>query len=205
MNVSVPASPKRGRPRDPRRDEAILDAALELVAEVGYDRMTVAELATRAGVSKPTIYLRWPGGKAEVIASAVAGRKLALPEVPDTGSLRGDLVAYAGQLAERIERNVHLAAGLACQLRDSPDLALLFREHAVAVEAERVRGLLARAEARGDLPDAGAVTPLFSSVAPSLIHTRVLLTGEPVDAAFVDDLVDHLLLPILSCPTRTPA
>ena len=60
--------PARGRPRDPRRREAILRAAIELVAEVGYDRMTVEALATRAGVSKPTIYRRWPGGKKEIVA-----------------------------------------------------------------------------------------------------------------------------------------
>jgi AcrR family transcriptional regulator len=198
MKVSVPASPKRGRPRDPRRDEAILDAALDLVAEVGFDRMTVGDLATRAGVSKPTVYLRWPGGKAEVIASALQARRAAERQVDeDTGSLRGDLAAYVRTLIERLERNVHVAAGIACHLRTSPELMAVFREHAVSVERARVRAVLDRAVARGEIGDADAASPLFADVAGSVIHTRVLLTGEPVDGGFVDDLVDDVLLPIL--------
>jgi AcrR family transcriptional regulator len=66
------AAPTRGRPRDPRRREAILAAAVALVAEVGYDRMTVEAIAHRAGVSKPTIYRRWPGGKEEIVVEAMA-------------------------------------------------------------------------------------------------------------------------------------
>ena len=201
--MSAPSAeiPKRGRPRDPRRDEAILAAAVELLAEVGYDRMTIAQVAERAGVSKPTIYLRFPGGKSEIIASAIASRTETSLEVPDTGSLRGDLVALTSQQVDRLHSNVHVAAGLTCQLRDSPELATVFREHAVHGERARVRAVLERAERRGELADAAAVTPLFVGVGASLIHTRVLLTGEPVDPAFVDELVDHVLLPIL---TTTP-
>src|SRR3954471_23364505 len=112
MKVSAPPPLKRGRPRDPRRNEAILEAVLELVAEVGYDRVTVDALASRAGVSKPTIYLRFPGGKAAVVAAAITARKAAESGYPDTGGLRGDLVAYVEHLIAQVERNVHLAAGL---------------------------------------------------------------------------------------------
>ncbi len=197
MSTPTTESPRRGRPRDPRRDEAILAAAIDLVGEVGYDRMTIAQVAERAGVSKPTIYLRFPGGKSEIMASAIAAHRSAQPDVPDTGSLRGDLVALATLQVERLHENSAVAAGLTCQLRDSPELAEVFRSHIVTGEHERVRAVLDRAAARGELHDAAAVTPLFASVAPSLIHSRVLLTGEPVDQSFVDELVDHVLLPIL--------
>ena len=66
MGVAT-TTPTRGRPRDPRRREAILLAAMSLIGEVGYDRATVEAIAHRAGVSKPTIYRRWPGGKAEIV------------------------------------------------------------------------------------------------------------------------------------------
>src|SRR4051812_6461171 len=158
--------------------------------------MSIAQVAERAGVSKPTIYLRWPGGKPDIIASAIASRTRKTPEAPDTGSLRGDLIALTTEQVDRLHSNVHVAAGLTCQLRDSPELAAVFREHAVHGERERVRAVLERAEARGELADAAAVTPLFVGVGASLIHTRVLLTGEPVDTTFVDELVDHVLLPI---------
>ena len=81
--MSVPAiAPARGRPRDPRRREAILRAAIALVAEVGYDRMTVDALAARAGVSKPTIYRRWPGGKAEILVEAIRSKRAAAASCP---------------------------------------------------------------------------------------------------------------------------
>jgi AcrR family transcriptional regulator len=203
MKVSASPTLKRGRPRDPRRAEAILEAAIELVAEVGYDRMTVDALAARAGVSKPTVYLRFPGGKAAVVAAAITAHKASDHDYPDTGRLRGDLVAYVRESITHVQRNVHLAAGIAVQLRESPELAEIFHEHAVCAERPRVHAILTRAAERGELDDAEAVTPLFIAVAPSLIHTRVLLTGEPVDDAFVDELVDDVLLPILS--PRRPA
>src|SRR3954470_4023103 len=95
--MSVPViAPVRGRPRDPRRRQAILDAATHLLTEVGYDRMTVDALAARAGVSKPTIYRRWPGGKPEIVADAIRSKRAEAGELPDTGSLRGDLMALLG-------------------------------------------------------------------------------------------------------------
>ena len=70
-------------------------AAIALVAEVGYDRMTVDALAARAGVSKPTIYRRWPGGKSEIVVEAIRAKRAEAGALPDTGTLRGDLIAYS--------------------------------------------------------------------------------------------------------------
>src|SRR4051812_6676803 len=92
------ASAPRGRPRDPRRDEAIYDAVITLVAEVGFDRMSLDAVAARAGVSKPTIYRRCPDGKAQLVAAAISWRREAKPAPPDAGSLRGDLLAMVRHL-----------------------------------------------------------------------------------------------------------
>ena len=67
-----------------------------LVAEVGYDRMTVEALAARAGVSKPTIYRRWPGGKKEIVVEAIRSKHVDAATLPDAGSLRGDLLGLLG-------------------------------------------------------------------------------------------------------------
>src|SRR3954451_22465157 len=97
--MSVPVeTPLRGRPRDPRRREAILRAAIMLVAEVGYDRMTVEALAPRAGVSNPTIYRRWPGGKKEIVVEAIRSKHVDAESLPDAGSLRGDLLGLLGAM-----------------------------------------------------------------------------------------------------------
>jgi AcrR family transcriptional regulator len=194
MSVPVEAAPHRGRPRDPRRREAILAAAIALVAEVGYDRMTVDALAARAGVSKPTIYRRWPGGKAEIIVDAIRAERADGGGVPDTGSLRGDLIAYIRATTEGFDP--HVAAGIIMQLQSSPELEALFRDEVVCDEQERFESLLARAAERGEIE--GEVTPLFADIPGSIIFTRSLIRREPIDDAFVEELVDRVLLPILS-------
>src|ERR1700685_4461748 len=82
-----------GRPLDASRDVALRDAALTLLAEIGYDRLTIDSVAARAHASKTTIYRRW-SGKAELIVDALNSLKGSQP-VPDTGSLRGDLEEIA--------------------------------------------------------------------------------------------------------------
>jgi AcrR family transcriptional regulator len=203
--MATTAQPLRtpGRPRDPRRDAAIRDAALALLAEVGYERMTVDAIAAAAGVSKPTIYRRW-AGKHALVADAIRLHPHTQAPTPDTGSLRGDLLAVVRQSAAHQLENAHVTAGLASRLRESEELAALIREHAVEVVRGRFARIVERAVARGELAAEPPTSPLFSDVAPSLIHTRVLLSLEPVDDAFVTELVDRILLPIVS-PTHLKA
>ena len=190
-----------GRPRDPRRDEAIREAALALLGEVGYERMSVDAIAAAAGVSKPTIYRRW-AGKRELVADAIRLHPSAQAPAPDTGSLRDDLLALVRQSAAHQLENAHVAAGLASRLRESPELAALIREHAVERTRARFATVLERAAARGEL--VADVPTLFADIAPSLIHTRALISLEPVDDAFVTELVDRILLPVVS-PTSPKA
>jgi AcrR family transcriptional regulator len=195
--MNVPAeTPVRGRPRDPRRREAILRAAIMLVAEVGYDRMTVDALAARAGVSKPTIYRRWPGGKKQIVLDAIRSKHEDLDLLPDAGSLRGDLLGLLGRMIEHIDEDAHVAAGVISQLRDSEELAALMREEVVTLERRRYDVLIERAVARGELSADARITPLIADVAGSVIFTRAVVTGEPLDRAFLEELVDHVLLPI---------
>src|SRR4051794_9827089 len=148
--MSVPVStPVRGRPRDPRRRQAILEAAVYLLAEVGYDRMTVDALAARAGVSKPTIYRRWPGGKPEIVAEAIRAKRAEAGDLPDTGTLRGDLMAMLGAVISSLD--AQLAGGLLSHLRSSDELTAVFRDAVVADERRRYAVLLQRARARGEV------------------------------------------------------
>jgi AcrR family transcriptional regulator len=170
---------------------------MALIAEVGYDRMTIDAIAAHSGVSKPTLYRRWPHGKPELVADAIRERHAEKGAVPDTGSLRGDLLALVAVQTGQLLEDVHLACGLLTQMRTSPQLAGAMQEHVVAEERARVELILERARARGALA-AGPVTPLFADVAGSIVFGRVTITGEPVDRAFAEELVDHVLLPILN-------
>jgi AcrR family transcriptional regulator len=81
-----------GRPRDPRLDDALLDAGLDVIMERGYHSATLTEIARRAGVGTPAIYRRWPT-KAKLAIEIVV--RVSEPEpIPDTGSIRDDLVAF---------------------------------------------------------------------------------------------------------------
>jgi AcrR family transcriptional regulator len=166
-------------------------------AGVRYDRTTIDAIAARAGVSKPTLYRRWPHGKRDLVADAIRGRHADRGPTPDTGSLRGDLLALVAVNTEKLLGDVHLACALLTQLRTSDELAALLREHVVAEERARFAAILERARARAELP-AGAVTALFADVAGAIVFTRVIITGEPVDHAFAEELVDDVLLPILN-------
>jgi AcrR family transcriptional regulator len=201
-STETPTHGRRGRPRDPRREAAIFDAALELLAEVGYDRMSIEAVAARAGVSKPTIYRRCPEGKAQLVGEAIRARRAEHPPVPDTGSLRTDLLAAVREACAKTKQHAHLAAGISTVLRESKEFAAIFREHLVTAERDKWQELVDRAVARGELSGPSA-TPLFADVAPSLIHSRALYTTEPLDDAYATELVDRVLLPILD-PVRKP-
>src|ERR1700753_60662 len=92
---TAPTPTKLGRKRDLTRDPEIMDAALDVLAETGYDGMTIDMVAARAKAGKATLYRRW-ASKPELVLEAVACMKskgLDLASPPDTGTLRGDLVA----------------------------------------------------------------------------------------------------------------
>lgn len=189
--------PQRGRPRDPSCDAAILQATIELVAEVGFDRTTLDAVAGRAGVSKPTIYRRWPEGKDQLVAAAVASCHQDMSAELDTGSLRSDLVASVELFISGMRENAHLAAGLTQRLRESPQLAEVFREQLVPAKRQYFEAIVQRAVDRGELPTIPKAAVLVADIAPALIHTRALITGDSLDRRFVNQLVDHVLIPAL--------
>ena len=98
--MSTATTPRRGRPRAEGLDEALLDVTLELAGEVGINGMSMDDLAQRAGVSKATIYRRWPS-KERLVLDAL-NHALRPFDLIDTGSLRGDLDDYLGELARRM-------------------------------------------------------------------------------------------------------
>ena len=113
------------------REQAILDAALELVLEVGYDRLSMDALAERAHAGKATIYRHW-SGKAEVVAEAVRQRQCEEVPVTDTGSLRGDLLATIKHIDASVSsEDGALISGVLCAMRTDPVLANLMRTQVV--------------------------------------------------------------------------
>jgi AcrR family transcriptional regulator len=188
---------RAGRPRDDAREQAILDAAIELVAEVGYDRLTMDGVAARAHASKATIYRRWPG-KAELVVEALKRRVPDPIEVPDNGSLRGELEDVMRQVCGHIAGlDGSLLCGLAGASHDDPDLASCFRQM-MNEKQSPMQAVVVRAVARGELPP-GSTHILIDEVIPAVAVMRSL-RAEPLDEAFVAHLVHDIALPLLGAP-----
>jgi AcrR family transcriptional regulator len=186
-----------GRRRDHSRDPEILKAALQVLAETGYDRMTIDMVAARAKAGKATLYRRW-SSKAELVIDAVACMKrdhLDLEHLPDTGTLRGDLIAMIKPHAiEDGERKLQIMAGLMSMLSRDPGLAEAVNAAIVEPRAAVNRILMRRAADRGEIaPDCDIET--LSLIAPSMAAYRVLVLRKPVDRAFLISLIDGVLLP----------
>ncbi|MFI1993729.1 TetR/AcrR family transcriptional regulator [Actinoplanes sp. NPDC020271] len=188
--------PRPGRKRDHDRDEAILEAALDVLAEVGYAGMTMNAVAARARAGKATFYRRWPS-KSELVLEAVAQlqRRQGGLVPADTGSLRGDLLAlFRPTSPADAERQFAVMAGLASML--SQDLGLADAANNAIVEpwTEANRVLLRRAIGRGEVDPAADVDTL-ASVLPSMAAYRAIIQRKPFDREFLASIIDRVLLP----------
>ncbi len=190
-------TPKLGRKRDHTRDPEILQAALDVLAETGYDGMTVDLVAARARAGKATLYRRWPS-KAELVVDAVACMKsmdLDLNALPDTGTLRGDLVAMikTPTMAEA-ERKLHIMAGLVSMIARAPEMQEAVQAAIVEPRAQANRLLIRRAIERGEVaPDVDA--EMVAMVAPAMAAYRVLVMRKPVTREFLISVIDGVVLP----------
>ena len=184
------------RERDEQREEAILRAALELLAEIGYDQLTMDAVAARARCSKATIYRRWPG-KAELVTTAVQRQAAVAHAAPDTGGLRSDLLeAVAAMRTSLVNQDAARIIGLMAAMRRDPALAEVVRDQVLASKREVFGAVVARAVTRGDLP-ATADHELLAEISSALLLSRLLVTGDPLDPAFEQHLVDTVLMPVL--------
>jgi AcrR family transcriptional regulator len=184
----------RGRHRDSSRDPEIQRATVELLAEHGYDRLTIDAVAARAHAGKATIYRRWPG-KADLVLDALSTIESPPPEAADTGSLRGDLLALLCDVHEIAdESRVQLMAGLVPALRRDAELARAFDDRFVEPRRQAVNAAFDRARARGEIGDEADVE-LLGAVLPALVIFRVLMMREQVDADFAARVVDNVITP----------
>jgi AcrR family transcriptional regulator len=188
-------APKLGRKRDHTRDPEILDAALEVLAETGYDGMTIDMVAARARAGKATLYRRWPS-KGELVIDAVACMKQNdTPSLPDTGTLRGDLVAMIKPHSiEDAGKKLQIMTGLVSMLSRAPELAEAANAAIIEPRARINRILFQRAIDRGEI-SAECDVETLSLVSPSMAVYRVMVLQKPVDRKFLLSIIDGVILP----------
>ena len=204
----TPTRPAPGRPPDAALDAAILRETLAVLAEAGYERLSVEAVARRAGTAKTSVYRRWPTKDALVLA-ALRGY-LARPEpappaaskAQPGGTLRADLLAHARRLAALLTpERAAVFAGLLLAMRTNPALAAAVRAQLVERELGAMTAILERAAQRGEA-GGGPPVALFAQVLPSLLFTRLVVLDAPVDDRFLTMVVDEVLVPLLGAARR---
>ncbi|MGW3570633.1 TetR/AcrR family transcriptional regulator [Streptomyces sp. NPDC000941] len=195
-----PPARRTGRPRSAEADRAILGATRAALVELGWSKLTMGDVAARAGVAKTTLYRRWTN-KSELVVDAVAALLDEQLELPDLGSLRADVeetVLRFAALLTRPEAGTSLMAVVAEATRDE---ALRERIRTTIVNRQKRLVLLGRerAQARGELPResdpaaaARTADMIFDVIAGAVMH-RTLVSADPVDAPWARDFAEVLL------------
>jgi len=194
--MTVDAAGVRQRPRvEGGREEEILDATVAVVAELGYDRLTMDAVATAAKASKATLYRRWTT-KADLVVDAISRAKgCPVPEDVDTGSLRGDLISMScGDGGFTAEMPMSVIAGLVTALHRDPELQTAFQERFLAPRLDLTRKVYQRAVARGEIaPDVDV--ELLSVTLPAVIVHHAYILGVPPTDDLVLRVIDNVILP----------
>lgn len=177
-----------GRQRSQAADTAIVEATLDLLREVGYGALTMSAVIERAGVSSATLYRRWPTKAALVVAALQ--RVSAGPPPADTGSLWGDLEAFAKHLARGLARRDDLWVVLWTEIHHNQELQAMNRAF-VEPRLAQLTATLERAVARGELASAPSAELVLSLLAGPIQH-RVLTMGERVSPSFLRAVVDSV-------------
>jgi AcrR family transcriptional regulator len=187
--------------RSARVRAAAIAATLAELAENGYSALSIERVAHRAGVHKTTLYRRWRT-REELVLEAMLERTSERVSVPDTGSLRKDLFELARTAAANAATPevAAMAQTVAAESPYNSELAAANRRFWVtrlALDAVIVERAIARGEVE---PGIEPQQVIESVVGP--IHLRLLLTGEPIDEAFLKHIVNTVVDGITRRPDR---
>ncbi len=194
----VPRRSRREAPTRPRvegdREQEILDATIAVLVDVGYDRLTMDAVATRAKASKATLYRRWEG-KAALVIDALISQKTPLQAAPDTGSLRGDLLAvFCGDGGLTDDHQTALLGSLMTAIGRDAAFAAAFRERFIAPKAAVGRDIYERALERGELRD-DVDLDLLTAALPGIVLHRMFLLGDSATPDLIARVVDQVIIP----------
>jgi AcrR family transcriptional regulator len=195
--MSPQAEATATRPRvEGDREVEILDAALEVLAEVGYDRLTMDAVALKAKASKATLYRRWNGKVSLVIDALHHHHQHELPVEPvDTGTLRGDLIeSYCGTGGLTDKPEVAAFGAILTAVMRDPEFAAAFRRDVVEPKLAASRAMFERAQERGEIGPGVDIELLAPALAGIVMH-RLILVGEVPTKDIVTRVIDQIILP----------
>jgi AcrR family transcriptional regulator len=175
---------------------AIYRATLDELRAVGYADLTMEGVAGRARASKGSLYRRWPS-RAELVVDAVHHTLPSCGELPDTGSVRGDLLGCLQGFVRLLNGpSGEAIRGLMAEVIRNPDLREIIRIRFVDPGVMVVLEALRRGAARGEVR-ASALTPRIAGVGPELLRQHVLVHGTPVPEQVLIEIIDEVVLPLI--------
>jgi len=194
-SASTGVAPTR-RPRvEGDREAEVLDAAVRVLGEVGYDRLTMDTVAMEARASKATLYRRWQNKAALVVDAVSRAKGMPSPDSPSTGSLRGDLLStWCGREGWSSTLPMSVMCGLMTALHTDEELGAAFREGFLGPRQAVARRIFEAARDRGEIAD-GVDLDLMMSLLPAICVQQELVLNRSVDDDFVVRVIDSVVLP----------
>jgi len=174
------------------RERELLAVTVRLLREHGYDGLTVDEVAAEGRASKATVYRSWPT-KAELVLAAFIEGIQQDADPPDTGTLRGDLVALADMICCHAREHAATMRAVLGELNRIPALHTALQRFLAGRKA-LTHEILARAVRRGEI-DAAAIDGELWDVLPGYLVYRAVITDRPATGETVRSLVDDVILP----------
>lgn len=178
------------------REAEILQGVLEVLIELGYDRLTFDAVANHVRASKATLYRKWPT-KAELTLAAVEHLKSSSHEngeIPDTGSLEGDFTVEFCEAPDYNEYSSQVFRAIVPALHRDPELTRIFNERFIAPRRALIRDAMERAQARGEI-GASADLDVLAAIVPAAITLEVMTSGEAPSPQFIQTVIREVLLP----------
>ncbi len=178
-------------PRIERTQRVVLEAAGDLVGEIGFDNVTIESVSERCGVARSTIYRHW-SDKMELLVEAMKDRLLVYP-ASDSGSVRADIVAFLGNLLAWFEskEGVVVALALLSAAHRDPEVGALHKQATRTMRGYLI-SIVERGKARGELPTDVDAREAANELAGSLFYKKMVV-HEDVNSEYVEDRVDRWL------------
>jgi AcrR family transcriptional regulator len=195
--TAAPAAPSS--PWSPRESE-LLAVTLQLLQEHGYDRLTVDAVAATARASKATVYRRWPSKAALVLAAFIEGiRQVAVP--PETGTLRGDLLHVGELICQQVQQHAGTIRAVLVEVSRNPALNEVMQREFIDQRKALINRILQQAVDRGEIDEA-AINDELWDLLPGYLIFRSIIQGQPPTQQTVRALVNDVIVPSLTRPTR---
>jgi AcrR family transcriptional regulator len=184
------------RRRGAALEAALLDAAWDELQAGGYANLTMEAVADRAGTSRAVLYRRWHNRPELVIAAIRRHRPLLSGEVPDTGSLRGDVLALLSRMSDRMaEIGPETVYGVLGDYFADAELFSRVQDQVLQIGAGVMAAILGRAAARGEAR--ADISTMTATLPTDLFRNRMFLTRNPPSGDVIAEIVDEIFLPLV--------